>query len=99
MTSAGPFETAQEARAAAHTIIQPGPDLSILDEHQNRLLLEQVCEAAGVKNGIFDERVLGWLALYEDSLCGSIAGMIRRAREAGERAGPRDGTPTERFGS
>ena len=86
MTPIGPFATALEARAAAHTIIPPGPDSSILDEDQNRVLLVRACEAAGVKLGTYDRRVLRWLAGYEDSLCGSFAGMIARAYEAGQRS-------------
>ena len=86
-TTYGPFETAQEARAAAHTIIQPADGLSILDQEQNRALLEQACEAADVEPGAYGLRVLGWMAGDEDSLCGAIADIITRAHEAGKRGG------------
>ena len=86
MTSAGPFASAREARAAAHVIIAPGPDLSVLDEEQCEALLERVCEMAGVELGTYDRRVLRWAAGYEDSLCGAIAGVILRAYAAGQRS-------------
>lgn len=87
----GPFGDAREARAAAHTIIPPGPDLSVLEEEQCRALLERACAAAGVELGVWDARVLRWMAGYEDSLCAAVAGMIGRAYEAGQRS--RDGGP------
>ena len=62
MTPRGPFQTAQEARAAAHTIIPPGPDSSVLDEQQCLALLGRACGAAGVELGAYDMRVLGWMA-------------------------------------
>ena len=87
VTACGPFETAAEARAAAHAIIPPGPDSSVLDEEQNRAVLERVCEITGVDQGAWDRRVVGYLAIAEDSLCGSVAGMITRAYEAGKQEG------------
>ena len=83
----GPFATAAAARAAAHRIIPPDDDRSILSEDQNQQLLDRVCDAAGVDPGVYDTRVLGWIAGYEDSLCGSVAGMILRAHAAGRREG------------
>ncbi len=86
MNPIGPFETTQEARAAAHTIVQPSPGMSILDEAQNCELLAVVCAQAGVENDAYDRRFLKWVAGSEDSMCGVFAGMLLRAHEAGKLA-------------
>ncbi len=91
MNPIGPFETAQEARAAAHAIIQPSPGASILDEAQNCELLALVCAQAGVENDVYDRRFLKWVAGFEDSMCGAFAGMLLRAYSAG-RASTSEGT-------
>lgn len=75
----GPFETEAEARHAAHAIVPPEPGMSILGAEQNRKLLGRACEAAGIEMGRFDDKVIEWLAGYEDAMCGAIAGMILRA--------------------
>src|ERR1022692_4563838 len=61
-----PFETEREARAAAHEVVRPEPGWSILRKSQNRFVLEQACEAAGVELGVYDRQILNWLSGFED---------------------------------
>ena len=84
----GPFETEREAHASALAAIPTDSGRVILSRSQNRLLFERACEAAGVELGLFDLRILDWLANYEDSTCAVIAGLVARAAAAG-RPGPR----------
>lgn len=77
----GPFDSEQQARAAAHVIVPP-TRLSILTTAENRQLLEDVCERAGVNLGAYDRRILLWLAGWEDATCAVVAGLITRAHEA-----------------
>jgi hypothetical protein len=80
--SIGPFATEREAGAAARSIGGPLREGHvILSEEQNRALLIASCKAAGVELGTYDLRILGWLAGFEDSTCGVIAGLIGRAYE------------------
>jgi integrase len=58
----GPFETEREARAAAHEVVRPEYGWSILSKSQNRFVLEQVCERAGVELGVYDRQILEWLS-------------------------------------
>ena len=58
----GPFETEREARAAAHQVVRPEPGWSILHKSQNRFVLEQACETAGVELGLYDRQILDWPA-------------------------------------
>jgi len=80
----GPYETDREAHAAAIAAIPPAGGWVILGGEQNRQLLTQACEAAGITLGTYDRRIIGWLADYEDATCAVIAGLITRAREAGQ---------------
>ncbi len=80
----GPFETERQARDAALGLGgPPRPGWSILSGEQNRAMVAAACEAAGVTLGTYDERILGWLAGFEDSICAVVAGLISRAAEAG----------------
>lgn len=58
----GPFETEREARAAAHQVVRPEPGWSILHKSQNRFVLEQACESAGVELGVYDRQIIDWPA-------------------------------------
>ena len=80
----GPFETEREARAAAHRVVQPEHGWSILHKSQNRFVLEQACEAAGVELGVYDRQILDWLSCFEDSVCAVVAGLIARAAGAAQ---------------
>jgi hypothetical protein len=84
VTAAGPFETEREAldlpsvRAAYAAITGPGTgDLECLR------ILEDALTAAGVQLGIYDVRILHWLANWEAQTCAVIAGLITRAHAAG----------------
>ncbi len=75
----GPFGTEQEARQAAHEVVAPEPGWSILRSAGNRELLTRALAAAGVDLGAYDERILSWLAGWEDATCAVIAGWVTRA--------------------
>lgn len=83
----GPYETEGAAAHAARTAGGPLRDgFSILSAGQNRQLLTQACDSAGVTLGLYDERILEWLSGFEDSTCGVVAGLIARAHAAGRAA-------------
>ena len=85
MSTAGPFSSYEEAHAAAIELGgPPEPGRSILSEAQKRAMLAAACEEAGVVPGLYDTRILGWLAGWEDSVCAVVAGVITRAYEAGK---------------
>jgi hypothetical protein len=83
----GPYETERDARDAALAEVRPRPGWSILSAEQNRELLADTCDRAGVALGAYDRRILEWLAGFEDSACAVVAGLITRAHAAG-RTGP-----------
>jgi hypothetical protein len=89
--SSGPFETERQAREtpavrAVHAAFDISPGAGRMAPH-NRNMLDAACTAAGVDVGAFDDRILGWLATWEPTTCAVIAGLITRARAAGEAAG------------
>jgi hypothetical protein len=84
----GPFETEDQARKAAHQVVQPEPRRSILSFEQNRELLRRALEGACVTSGAYDDRILRWLGNWEDSVVSVIAGWVTRAA-----AGKPDATP------
>jgi hypothetical protein len=78
----GPFDTEREARSAAISLGGPArPGISILSDEQNRQLLAEACKSAGVSVGTYDDRILSWLAGFEDAMCMVIAGLITRAAQ------------------
>ena len=85
-TDHGPFETDDQARMlpevrAIHEAFRAGTgDLS-----GERMMLD-ACEAAGIRLGAYDARILHWVAGFEVQDCAVIAGIIRRAHEAGKAA-------------
>lgn len=81
----GPYDTYRQAADAAHDIISPGGGSSILTPEQNRQLIGQALEAAGVTCGQYDDKIIGWLASLEDATCMVIAGLVTRAHQT---AGP-----------
>ena len=89
MIPPGPFATELEARTAAHSLVPPSDGRAILSEDQNLELILRACEAAGVEMGAYDDRIAGWLAGWEDSICAVVAGWVLRAHAAGLAA--RDG--------
>jgi hypothetical protein len=51
-------------------------------------LLDEACEAASVKVGVYDYRILTWLAGFEPETCAVIAGLItprKPGRDRGDR--------------
>jgi hypothetical protein len=81
----GPFETEEQARAAAEAAAEPG--MGPIKAAGNRKLLGRVCEAAGVTMGRYDDRIVGWLSAWEPSTVAVVAGWVARAYEAGRAAG------------
>lgn len=94
-TEHGPFETeaealttqaaamvraAQDARLAAR---QPGAGAG--DETRLKIMTD-ACEEHGVTLGAYEQRFLAWLARGETGHAVALAGIIRRAHEAGLRA-------------
>ncbi len=75
----GPFGTEQQAREAAHLVVAPEPGWSILRAEGNRELLTRALAGAGVETGVYDERILAWLAGFTDATCAVVAGWISRA--------------------
>lgn len=95
MAEYGPFNSEQEALATrAAAVIKaafdthPGPGAS---EPECLKVMTDACEAAGVKLGSYDLSLLRWLARWETGQCVSLAGMIRRAHQAGLAAKNGDG--------
>lgn len=75
----GPFDTEREARVAAHAAVPPRAGRSILSAQGNRQLLGRALQDAGVSMGRYDDRIVEWLAQWEDSVCAVIAGWVTRA--------------------
>ena len=92
MTPIGPFETASQARTAAHFAVPPPEGSSILTAEGNRKLLGRALEAAGVEMGRYDDRIAEWLAGFEDAICAVVAGWVSRAHAAGLAAVRDDGS-------
>lgn len=80
----GPFDTERQARAAAHAVVPPEPGWSILRAPQCRRLFEIACETAGIEPGAYGQRILDWLAGFEDSACSVVADLVVRAHLAGK---------------
>lgn len=86
----GPFDTEREARATrAAAVIRaafdaaPGYGASIPARLK---VMTDACEASGVALGAWDLGFLQGVAWREVADCVSLAGMIRRAYEAGKAA-------------
>ena len=78
----GPYNSEGEARrAAAHT------GLTGTATVRNRDMLTRACWTSHVEAGLFDARILDWLAGYEPATCAVIAGMVTRAYAAGQERG------------
>lgn len=86
----GPFESERQAGSspaarAVYAAFDADPGPGKMKPH-NLAVLTRACEAAGVELGAYDERILAGVANWEPATCVVIAGIIRRAREAGESA-------------
>ncbi len=83
----GPFETERQARdvpavQAVYDAFGRDPGPGKMAPHCHRIL-EEACEAAGVKIGAYDHRILVWLAGWGPETCAVVAGLISRANLAG----------------
>jgi hypothetical protein len=82
----GPYETEQQVRElpavrAIYDAMYAGRRHGVMGELGYRLL-DEACEAASVKVGAYDYRILTWLAGLEPETCAVIAGLITRAHQA-----------------
>lgn len=92
----GPYETEQQVRElpavrAISDAMHASHRRGVIGELGCRLL-DAACEAASVKVGAYDHRILIWLAGFEPEACAVIADLITRAHEAGTAAYRRTGT-------
>jgi hypothetical protein len=90
----GPFETEDQARMlpevrAMHEAFRAGTGTL-----SGEPMLTAACEAAGIELGTYDRRIIAWLGNWEAQTCVVLAGIIRRAHEAGKTTAA-EGTVTE----
>lgn len=90
MPDIGPYETERdasqtEAVRAVYAAFDADPGAGKMAPH-NTAILTAACEAAGVRLGAYDSRILEWMGTWEPQTCQVIAGLVGRAYEAG-RAG------------
>ena len=83
----GPYETEQQVRElpavrAIYDAMHASHRRGVMVELGYRLL-DEACEAASVKVGAYDHRILIWLAGFEPETCAVVAGLITRAHQAG----------------
>ena len=71
----GPYETIRQAYADIRSIGRSDEAL--------QLRLIEACQDAGVRLGVYDRRILAWLAGWEPETVQVIAGLIRRAAQGG----------------
>lgn len=83
MSAHGPFSSEREAHAAALELGNVTPGEVILSATQRRDMLIRACRAARVETGEFDDRIIAWLAQWEDSTVVVVAGLVERAYRAG----------------
>jgi hypothetical protein len=86
--SSGPFETERQALdtpavRAVHAAFGRDPGTGKMTPLIHRIL-EEACDAARVELGAYDHRILLWLAGFEPAAAVVLAGLITRARLAGE---------------
>lgn len=85
----GPYETERQARTAVAAIYDAAWQTPMSDGC--RAMLDAACAAAGVTVGAFDRRIIHWLSAWECECTAVVAGLILRARQAGEAAaGPHE---------
>ena len=83
----GPNETEQQVRElpavrAIYDAMHATHRRGVIGEMGYRLV-DEACEAASVKVGAYDHRILTWLAGFEPETCAVVAGLITRAHQAG----------------
>lgn len=90
-TSAPPLETEKQARAlpavrAVYEAFAADPGIGKMAPH-NEAMLIRACEAAGVKLGCYDRRIVHWLSGWEPDVCAVVADIITRAAAGREAEG------------
>jgi hypothetical protein len=83
----GPFDTERQvwelpAVRAVYEAFGADPGVGRMARHNERMLRES-CASAGVALGVFDARIVSWLAGWEPQTCAVIVGLISRAFAAG----------------
>ena len=78
-----PLETERQAQElpavrAVYEAFRASPGVGRMAPHNHRML-DEACSAARVEPGVFDHRILLWLAGFEPTTCAVIAGLISRA--------------------
>jgi hypothetical protein len=84
----GPYETEREVRElpavrAIYEAARASHRRGVLSEGNHRMLCEALT-AVGVELGGYDHRIVIWLAGWEPQTCAVVAGLITRARVAGQ---------------
>jgi hypothetical protein len=81
----GPYASQQEVQKlpavrAVYEAFAASPDTGRMAPH-NLAIIEDACQAAGVKLGDYDRAILTWLSGWEPSTCAVLAAIIRRASQ------------------
>ena len=76
----GPFETERQALGtpavrAVYTAFEAAPGQGRM-QPPNLAMLRAACEGADVELGVYDLRILAWLAGWEPQMCAVVAGLI-----------------------
>lgn len=88
----GPYETDRRVRElpavrAIYDAMYASHRRGVMGELGYRLL-DEACEAASVKVGAYDHRILIWLAGFEPETCAVVAALLSRAQAAGSARPP-----------
>jgi hypothetical protein len=75
----GPYSSEREARRDADHAGLTGTATV-----RNRDMLTRACWTSHIEAGLFDARIIDWLAGYKPATCAVIAGLVRRAYDAGQ---------------
>lgn len=78
----GPYDTADEAAAAARAVIPPRDGRAVLTRAQQKNLLARIIDGTGIRTGRHDNRILDWLCGCDDATVAVIAGLLLRAAAA-----------------
>jgi hypothetical protein len=90
MSACGPFETEQQVRGtptarAVYEAFDRDHGPGKMAPHVHRIL-DEACTEAGLELGAYDHQIVLWLAGWGPQTAVVVAGLITRAREAGEAA-------------
>ena len=83
----GPFETEEQARLlpavrAVYAAFRSDPGTGKMTPHNHRMLCEALTEA-GVELGVYDHKIMLWLAGWEPQTAAVIASWVQRASQHG----------------